>query len=182
MDTNAALRIARQNFRHLGIQMPTELGKELGDIRATLLRAPKFAHDETALPAAVWNAVAAGRDPFTDKNVVAQLHADLLTKEHLGARLPQHADALEAVALHRHAPAILATLSDTVTTADELIADAHDKIPGFDIANPSGAAMLPPQYATTWANARSATASLAMVAATWTAVVGGAGLVRTLPV
>lgn len=176
MDANTALQQTRQHFRHLNLELPAALRKELDDIDAVLTKSAPVIAGKDTLVTATWDAIAAGKDILADKTITTELMAGLLAQQNLGSRLRQHADALRAQALTRHADKILDSMAQVVDAADDAFTAAHTAISNLDITEETSVTNINPLHASTWALAREAARRLDSVGQVWICITQACGL------
>ncbi len=117
--------------------------------------------DPAALPDAVTAAAAAGRDPFTDPTVIAEL----LRRAHGNQvhQLVQHAHAIElGRLLDEHKPTILEAWRPRITELGKDISAASAALPGVSLLRRTdvGAAGTNPRHLALWAAAHAAVTAL----------------------
>ncbi|MFC8531388.1 hypothetical protein [Nocardia sp. NPDC057227] len=172
-----ALQQTRQHFRYFELEVPAQLEADLADVDKVAARMG-HTYEPGKLLDRVWDALAADRDPVTDKAVAAQLHADLLWKQNLGPALDGRISREKAAAITKHAPAILKAMAPVVTAADKAIAAAHAVIPGLNISSTNAMTTVPAVHATAWAQARETAIKLTRAHQVWELVARTARLVK----
>lgn len=165
LSPQAALSMVRQNFRKLGLDLPATLTDDLTKIDQTLERAASLGEDTTTLPAAVFDALAAGKEP-TGAKVMQEALLIQLKAMNIKARLGEEADRRRAQALTSATGALVAAMAPVIEEADDAFAEARDTIPHLDL-DPAVAAGLPAAHMEAWGRARDALARADLVMATW---------------
>lgn len=150
-----ALSQLRTKYRLLGVKPPAALFADLDEITGRLDNIAALRHDPHDLADAVADAMAAGKDPATDKAVLEQLARRQLAESNLSRLLPRMRDDRQLEALIRHAPAILIDLAKIVTAADAVLDRARTRIPGLRLDQDYLGA-LRPEVMSLWGEAREA--------------------------
>lgn len=178
--TRSTLMIIRQHAPHLGIELPDGLIADLAEIDRVFADQDALNGNRRSLAEAVADAMAAGKDPATDKAVIVHLAREQMRLMNLGNDLTALAEDRRADALRSHADAILELLSGVIDRADETLAEARDRIPGLDLNDDDRVRTMAPDQMAQWGRAREALAHVERVAQIWSMLVSACGL-GTLP-
>jgi hypothetical protein len=178
--TRSALMIIRQHFPHLGLELPRGLTADLAEIDRVFANRDVLEGSRRPLAEAVANAMSAGKDPATDKAVIAHLAREQMRLMNLGNDLSALAEDRRGDALRSHADAILTLLSSVIDRADQTLEEARERIPGLDLNDDDQVRNMTPDQMALWGRAREALAHVERVAQVWAMLVSACGL-GTLP-
>jgi hypothetical protein len=179
--TRSALMMIGQYLDRLDLEAPDAYRFELGEIDRWADGAGNLTADRRALAEAVADALAAGRDPATDKAVAVALARSNLAGQNVGQAVSEVADDRRAAALARHAPEIHAALAAEVARIDATLATARTAVgPALartltDHAHAAGT--LRPDALAAWGAAREAVARLGTVVQAWRQLTTATGTV-----
>lgn len=174
--TRSTLMIIRQHAPHLGIELPDGLIADLAEIDRVFADQEAINGNRRSLAEAVADAMAAGKDPATDKAVIVHLAREQMRLMNLGNDLSALAEDRRADALRSHADVILELLSGVIDRADETLADARDRIPGLDLNDDDRVRTMAPEQMAQWGRAREALAHVERVVQIYGMLLGACGL------
>lgn len=174
--TRSALTIIRQHFPHLGLELPSDLAADLAEIDRVFADRDTINGNRRTLAEAVADAMAAGKDPATDKTVMVHLAREQMRLMNLDGELAAVAEDRRADALRRHADAILNALSGVIDQADETLAEARERIPGLDLTDDDRVHTMAPEQMALWGRAREALAHVERVVQVYAMLLGACGL------
>jgi hypothetical protein len=173
---HAAIQQTRQHYRHLRLDLPAKLVDTLAAIEARRER-PYLRADPRAILDAVSAALAAGKDPATDKAVQTALaRQQLATTSGLGALLDEQDAADQAAALREAAPTILEDLSRVVDQAGAVLEQARAMVPNLDLATPAALHSSQGSLIAMWGQAKDAADRLQRAVQVWQQVVSACRL------
>lgn len=173
--TRSALMIIRQHFPHLGIELPRGLAADLAEIDRVFGSQDVLTSSRRTLAEAVADALAAGKDPATDKAVLAHLAREQMRLMNLDGELADVAEDRRAAALRSHADAILELLAEVVDRADETLEEARDGIAGLDLTDDERVGAMAPHQMALWGRAREALAHVERVVQVYAMLLGACG-------
>lgn len=178
--TRSTLMIIRQHSPHLGLELPDGLIADLAEIDRVFADRDVLNSSRRALTEAVAAAMAAGKDPATDKAVIAHMAREQMRLMNLDNDLSALAEDRRADALRSHADAIIELLAGVIDRADVTLAEARERIPGLDLNDDDRVRTMAPEQMAWWGRAREALAHVERVAQIWAMLVSACEL-GTLP-
>lgn len=166
--TRTAAPLVLNVSRKLGVEIPKALAEALDE--AATLRTREVIPATPSVPEAVAQAVLAGRDPLTSKEVQRAALALTLSQLNLEHRLREYADERAAAALREHADAVIDTWRPTVERIDQAFANFRALVPGVDPLAEHLPTGLPTKALTPWGEAKEAAALLEQIVKGWQAI------------
>jgi hypothetical protein len=164
------ITVLNQALRRLDIPLPAALTDELAKIDQAIARLDQAGARRVDLPRLIGDAVLAGRDPATDKDIVAAAVANTLAPMEAAAGAELHGRRFDAVIEHRGA--ILKSLKSCVEEANEAITAARNVIENLDLTDRSQVGTVATSHMTTWGRAFDHRTRLADVVMAWTSLAG----------
>jgi hypothetical protein len=171
-----ALSQARQHFRHLKLDLPAKLVRELDEVDKTT--SAGVTYDPAAVRRAVLAALAAGADPAQDEAVRTALTGEHLHALRVDTMIAGERAARRAATIRKHTDALIEAMRPVVEAADAALVAVRRELPNVTLTDRTAVSVVPPSLMATWAEAHTAISTLSRVSAVWE--LAGASAGRTL--
>lgn len=169
--TGMHVRFVLKALDAIGADRPTRLAAVLDDADRIRAAATSLSIDAPPLVAAALDALAAGRDPLTDKAVLRAVVGEQLRAANLtGPALAVALDERAAAAVREDQHAILDALRAAAAEAGATLTAAHAVLGNLELTDADRVAYLGPNAVEHWQAARSAAATLDAVLTGWRAL------------
>jgi hypothetical protein len=160
-----------QHLRALDLAPPPTLVDRLAELDRWADVDAALVHDPRALATAVADAIAAGKDPATDKQVTALLARSALASAQVGPVVAEVAGERRLAALDTAADEVVGLLAEEVARLDGVLRAAREVVGARlsrALADPATAAStLPAPHLSAWGQARDALGRLSVVTKAW---------------
>jgi hypothetical protein len=167
----AQAQLLFQHLRALDLAPPASLVDRLAELDRWADVDAALVPDPRALAIATADAIAAGKDPATDKQVTAHLARATLASVQVGPVVAELAGERRLAALDTAADEVVSLLADEVARLDATLRAARDTVGprlARALADPATAAStLPAPHLSAWGQARDAVGRLSTVVKAW---------------